>query len=70
MEGGRPRLEDGRVMDVANVIWCTSFHPGFSWIDLPILGEDGKPRHHCGIADGEPGLYFVGLHSFTPSRPG
>ena len=23
-------------LDVANVIWCTGFHAGFSWIDLPI----------------------------------
>jgi putative flavoprotein involved in K+ transport len=58
---GRPLLEDGRVLDVANVVWCTGFHPGFSWIDLPVLDELGRPRHHDGIADREPGLYFVGL---------
>src|SRR4029077_6020203 len=38
---GRPVLEDGRVLDVANVIWCTGFTNGFSWIDLPIFGADG-----------------------------
>ena len=43
VEHGRPVLEDGRVLDVENVIWCTGFHPGFSWIDLPIFGEDGEP---------------------------
>ena len=32
---GRPVLEDGTVLDVTNVVWCTGFHPGFSWIDLP-----------------------------------
>jgi putative flavoprotein involved in K+ transport len=58
---GRPLLEDGRVLDVANVIWCTGFHPGFSWIDLPVLDERGRPRHQSGVADDEPGLYFVGL---------
>lgn len=57
---GQPMLEDGRVLDVANVIWCTGFHPGFSWIDLPVLGED-EPRHERGIVASEPGLYFVGL---------
>jgi putative flavoprotein involved in K+ transport len=61
-EGGRPRLEDGRVLDVANVVWCTGFHPGFSWIDLPIFDERGEPRHAGGRVEGEPGLYFVGLH--------
>lgn len=62
VEHGRPRLEDGRVLDVANVIWCTGFHPGFSWIDLPVLDERGEPRHRAGVVDGAPGLYFVGLH--------
>ena len=30
------------VLDVANVIWCTGFHPGFSWIDLPIFGSEAS----------------------------
>ena len=61
---GKPLLADGRVLDVANVIWCTGFHPGFSWIDLPapINGADGEPVHERGIVPGEPGFYFVGLH--------
>lgn len=59
---GRPLLDDGRVLDVANVIWCTGFHGGLSWIDLPVFESDGEPRHERGIAVGEPGLYFVGLH--------
>ena len=61
---GKPLLADGRVLDVANVIWCTGFHPGFSWIDLPtpIDGEHGEPVHERGVVPGEPGFYFVGLH--------
>jgi putative flavoprotein involved in K+ transport len=58
---GLPLLEDGRVLDVANVVWCTGFDTGFSWIDLPVFGPDGLPQHDAGIASGEPGLYFVGL---------
>lgn len=58
---GKPRLEDGRVLDVANVIWCTGFDPGFDWIDLPIVG-DHEPMHRRGIVESHPGLYFVGLH--------
>jgi putative flavoprotein involved in K+ transport len=60
VEDGQPVLEDGRVLQVANVIWCTGYHPGFSWIDLPVLGEH-EPKHHRGVVDDEPGLYFVGL---------
>jgi putative flavoprotein involved in K+ transport len=59
---GRPFLDDGRVLDVANVIWCTGFKPGFSWIDLPVLDERGEPRHERGLVSDVPGLYFVGLH--------
>ena len=58
---GRPVLEDGRVLDVANVIWCTGFRHDFAWIDLPIFGEDGELLHHRGVVTSEPGLYFVGL---------
>jgi len=59
---GLPVLEDGCVVDAANVIWCTGFGNGLSWIDLPIFEATGEPRHESGIASGEPGLYFVGLH--------
>ncbi len=53
-------LEDERALDVANVIWCTGFEPGFSWIDLPIFGS-GELMHHRGIVASEPRLHFVGL---------
>jgi putative flavoprotein involved in K+ transport len=61
VQAGLPVMEDGRVLQVANIIWCTGFHPGFSWIDLPVLGEEG-PLHDRGVVASEPGLYFVGLH--------
>ena len=59
---GQPQLEDGRRIDTANVVWCTGFHPGFSWIDLPVI-EDGtsQPNHRRGVVEDMPGLYFVGL---------
>jgi putative flavoprotein involved in K+ transport len=60
VKDGRPVLEDGRVLDVKNVIWCTGFDSGLSWIDLPIFGEYAEPVHEGGIVKGEPGLYFVG----------
>jgi putative flavoprotein involved in K+ transport len=61
VQDGRPVLEDGQMLDVANVIWCTGFRHDLSWIDLPIFGEDGEPMHDRGIVTNEPGLYFVGL---------
>jgi putative flavoprotein involved in K+ transport len=59
---GRPLLEDGRALDVANVVWCTGFRADASWIRLPVFAENGEPVHVRGVATGEPGLYFLGRH--------
>jgi putative flavoprotein involved in K+ transport len=58
---GMPLLENGETAAVRNVIWCTGFYPGFSWIDLPVF-KDGEPLQERGVVNNEPGLYFVGLH--------
>ncbi len=58
---GLPVVEDGRVLDVANVIWCTGFRPGFEWIDLDVFDDDGRPVDHRGVVLDQPGLFFVGL---------
>ena len=60
VQSGLPQLEDGRSVDVTNVVWCTGFQPGFSWIDLPVLGPQ-EPLHRRGVVESEPGLYFIGL---------
>ena len=61
VSGGKPQLDDGSVLDVANVIFATGYGIDFSWIKLPIFEEDGYPRHARGVVENEPGLYFVGL---------
>lgn len=54
-------LEDGRMLEVTNVIWCTGFRTDLAaWIDLPIFAEDGEPIERRGIVPSMPGLYFVG----------
>ena len=58
---GLPLLEDGRVLEVANVVWCTGFRHDFGWVDLPVFDDDGEPRHDRGVVADQPGLYFVGL---------
>jgi putative flavoprotein involved in K+ transport len=58
---GLPLLADGRVLEVANVVWCTGFHHDYSWIALPGLAQ-GEPPHRRGVVAGQPGLYLVGLH--------
>jgi putative flavoprotein involved in K+ transport len=58
---GYPMLEDGQILDVSNVIWCTGFVPDYSWIDLPVVGENGYPTQNRGVVESQPGLYFMGL---------
>jgi putative flavoprotein involved in K+ transport len=61
VQDGLPVLEDGRVLEVANVLWCTGFRTDFGWIDLPAFDADGRPMHERGVVDAVPGLYFAGL---------
>ena len=61
VEDGKPMLVDGRVVDVANVIWCTGYRPDYSWIEPPVVGEDGWPMQERGVATATPGLYFLGI---------
>jgi putative flavoprotein involved in K+ transport len=69
VERGRPVLENGAVLDVRNVVWCTGFRPDFSWIRFPFeMGDDAYPVQYRGAAASSPGLYFAGLpflHSFA-----
>jgi putative flavoprotein involved in K+ transport len=49
VRGAYPLLDDGRSLEVSNVIWCTGYARGGWQI------QDG------GIVGSVPGLYFVGL---------
>jgi putative flavoprotein involved in K+ transport len=62
VKNGAPVLDDGSLLAVGNVVWCTGFHGGYQWIDLPIFDERGEPRHERGVVIGEPGLAFLGVH--------
>jgi putative flavoprotein involved in K+ transport len=54
------RFEDGSTLKVDSVIWATGYRPDYSWIKLPVLNEDGRPRHRRGVTEAH-GLYFLGL---------
>lgn len=61
VKDGQPHLEDGKVLDVANVIWSTGFVTDYSWIDIPVFNDHGYPIHERGVVESQPGLYFMGL---------
>ncbi|SDM24888.1 putative flavoprotein involved in K+ transport [Nonomuraea maritima] len=65
---GRPLLADGRVLDVANVVWCTGLRPDLGWLTPGAVGPDGRPAHRHGISTTVPSLGFVGMpfqHTFA-----
>ena len=57
---GKPVMEDGQIVDVANVVWATGYRPAFDWVHLDVFDPEGHPVHDRGVA-AEPGLYFIGL---------
>lgn len=58
---GMPMLEDGTVVEAANVVWATGFRPDHRWIHFDLTGADGWPRQTRGVAIDVPGLFFIGL---------
>jgi putative flavoprotein involved in K+ transport len=61
VEDGQPVLDDGSRIDVANVLWCTGWDHGLSWVDLPVFDVEGDIEHERGVVPSQPGLYFVAL---------
>jgi putative flavoprotein involved in K+ transport len=57
---GKPVLEDGTVLDVATIVWCTGSQPDYSWIEPPVTGADGWPTEERGVSP-VAGLYFLGI---------
>jgi putative flavoprotein involved in K+ transport len=58
--GGLPVCGD-RVLEPSVIVWCTGFTADYQWIDLPVFGDDGLPRHARGVVPEMPGLFFLGL---------
>jgi putative flavoprotein involved in K+ transport len=57
---GRPVTEDGRVVNVSNVVWSTGYRSAFDWPELDVFDQEGQPVHNRGVT-AEPGVYFIGL---------
>jgi putative flavoprotein involved in K+ transport len=74
VRAGQPLLDDGRVIDVAAVIWATGYRAALDWIDLNVIGDDGDMEtDHNGVASACPGLFRVGrefLYAFNSHTVG
>lgn len=62
VQHGLPLLADGRTLEVANIVWCTGFNLGLSFLDMRIFDDTGEPRHERGTVGEQPGVFFVGQH--------
>ncbi len=58
--GSTVRFADGTETETGAIIWATGYQPDYSWINLPVFDERGRPRHGRGVTD-QPGLFFLGL---------
>ena len=61
VRNGYPVLEDGRVLEVSNVVWCTGFSSNYDWVKLSLPTRYGVPIHTRGVVESCAGLYLVGL---------
>ena len=66
VDGGRPVLADGTVLEVSNVIWCTGFRQVFDWIRA---ADPGRARLAGGVPRGRRrGARAVLLRPVVPVR--
>jgi putative flavoprotein involved in K+ transport len=54
-----PTLDLARA-GVTSVVWATGYRPWYPWLNVPVLGPDGRIRHRRGVTE-VPGLYAIGL---------
>lgn len=61
VENGLPLLDDGRILEVASIVWATGYKPDFSWIKFDVSDAAGWPKTYRGISKEFQGLYFAGM---------
>ena len=66
---GNVETLDLRKAGVASVIWCTGFDADWSWVNLDIFDDRGRPRHRAGITE-SPGLYVIGFPWLSKRKSG
>ncbi|TIT48388.1 MAG: FAD-dependent oxidoreductase, partial [Mesorhizobium sp.] len=45
---------------ISSIIWATGFTVDYSWLEVDVFDQKGKPKHQRGVST-EPGIYFLGL---------
>ena len=58
--GSTISFSDGAKVEAGTVIWATGFRADYSWIDVPVIDQNGEVEQQRGVT-ASPGLYFLGL---------
>ena len=58
---------DGSTIQPDAVVWATGYRSDYTWIDVPVFDDNGKPAHTRGVTE-VPGLYFLGLRFLMSHR--
>lgn len=58
--GHTVHFQDGSAAVFDGVVWATGYRPDYGWLHVPVLDDQGRPRHARGVT-AAPGLYFLGL---------
>ncbi|MEP3442063.1 MAG: MSMEG_0569 family flavin-dependent oxidoreductase [Sulfitobacter sp.] len=45
---------------ITSILWCIGFRPDYSWIELDVFDDHGRPVFDRGVCE-VPGAYFLGL---------
>lgn len=59
-QAGTLLMEGGGGLEVEAVVWATGFRPEYSWLEVGVLDEHGRPVQRGGLTT-VPGLFFLGL---------
>jgi len=68
--GAKPVVElDLQETGLSTIIWATGYRPDLEWVRVPVLDDEGYPKHQRGVT-ACPGLYFLGLEFLYKVRSG
>jgi putative flavoprotein involved in K+ transport len=59
---------DLRRRNIGTILWATGFRPDHSWLDVPVLDQKGRIRHHGGVVTDAPGVYLLGASLLRTRR--
>ena len=51
---------DAKAAGIGAVLWAIGFRPDYSWVEVGVFDDRGRPKFHRGVTDVH-GVHFIGL---------